>query len=127
MINWIKKKLGIKALEDKQRENSYFAALHVHEIQALKKRVSELEQILKETARTDADVGLRGRQRGNNTVILTGTYRGRGYVHFYDFGPRGFDRMVEQMRDMRKHSLIRTVDTPYITGDFKGYFGLDNG
>jgi len=105
MINWIKRKLGVTAIEE-----------------AYNQKVQELDRHLKwlqENARMDADVGFS--HRGNNTIILTGIYRGRAYVQFYDMGNGEFERLVEQMRDMKKYALIRHVDAPPM---FKAAFDL---
>lgn len=103
MINWIKEKLGITVLEQK--------------VIFLNAKVSEVEhdnQILlnelKQFNRADADVGMY--ERSNNTIILTGYFRGRPYIQFYDIGDGEFESLVRHMKDMKKHSLIRVVDTP---------------
>lgn len=101
MKNWIKKKLGITALEN---ENKRLKA----EVKGHKEFVAEKIAGLKEYTRVDADVGI----RGNNTIILTGVYRKQAFVRFYDIGDGEFINLVEQMKAMKDHSLIRHVDAP---------------
>lgn len=101
MRDWIKRKLGITALEE---ENDRLKADLVRHRQFVKAKVSEL----KEYTRADADVGF----RGNNTIILTGVYRRKAFVRFYDMGNGEFEELVKQMKQMRDHALIRHVDAP---------------
>ena len=110
MKKWIKNKIGITKLAEENK--------------SLKKELSILEAYvcrkmheLKQYTRVDADVGI----RGNNTIILTGVYRRRAYVKFYDMGDANFIDLVEQLKEMRKHSLIRHIDAP---PNFKGVFDL---
>jgi hypothetical protein len=72
---------------------------------------------LKEYTRVDADVGI----RGNNTIILTGVYHKQGFVQFYDIDDGGFQRLVDMMRSMKDHALIRHIDSPPV---FHGVFEL---
>lgn len=66
-----------------------------------------------------ADVDVEG-HRGKSTVVLTGIYRGRGYVQFYDISQDEFGYLVERMRDLHKCRLIRTIDAPpQFIGSFK--------
>jgi hypothetical protein len=108
MINWIKDKLGITQLEF---ENLKFKqAIKIHEYFVANK-IAEL----KEYTRVDADIGF----RGNNTIILTGVYRNKAYIRFYDLGDAEFLRLVEQLKEMRQHALLRNIDCPY---EFRGTF-----
>lgn len=118
-MKWIKTKLQ-KWLEITSLEESY--DISKKEISALKIRCAKLEGQLNETQhdiyslrkvvssyfKVDADVG----HRGNNTIILTGIYRGKGYVQFYDVGDGQFVETVERMRDLNRSRLLRTVDAP---------------
>ncbi len=108
MKNWLKKKLGIVILEEENKRlkdsvNEYRAAVARNE-----RFVSEKIAELKEYTRVDADIGF----RGNNTIILTGVYRKKAFVRFYDIGDGEFVSLVEQLRSMKNHALIRHVDTP---------------
>jgi hypothetical protein len=110
MKNWIKKKLGITALE---AENGAIKA----DLSWHKNFVSQRINDLKEYTRVDADIGF----RGNNTIILTGVYRKKGFVRFYDVGDGEFKNLVLQMRDMKDHALIRNIDRP---PSFEGTFDI---
>jgi hypothetical protein len=110
IIQWVKNKLGISRLEcDIKAINAQQRELH--------KFIDNRLQEMNELTRVDADVGY----RGNNTIILTGVFRNKAYVRFYDMGDGEFERLVLQIHDMQKHSLIRHVDKPY---DFHGTFNL---
>ena len=101
MKNWIKRKLGITALEEENKRLKIALQNHrefVHE------KISEL----KEYTRVDADVGF----RGNNTIVLTGVYRNKGFVRFYDIGDGQFESLVEKLRYMQDHALVRNIDKP---------------
>lgn len=102
MLNKLKKWLGILDLEAK---NTVFNQRLDKQASAIQKRIKELDKLTCE----DVDIGM----RGSSTIILTGVYRGRGYVKFYDVPPEDFHRFVEQFRHMRKFNLIRNVDAPY--------------
>lgn len=110
MKEWIKNKLGITALENENIRLNAAAKNHEHFVN---RKVAEL----KEYTRVDADRGM----RGNNTIILTGVYRNQAYVRFYDFDPSEFIRLVEQMKSMKDHCLIRNIDGP---PNFRGTFKI---
>ncbi len=110
MKAWLKKTLGIDKLET-ENENLRL------EIQQHAAYVNQKVAELKEYTRVDADVGYRGK----NTIILTGVYRNRGYVKFYDLGIGDFEHLARQLMEMKKHSLIRNIDAP---PSFHGVFDL---
>jgi hypothetical protein len=112
MKNIIKKWLGVDKL---------IAEISLLKIQnaGLSNQLDKTHSLMKEFTRVDADIGF----RGNNTIILTGVFKGRGYVQFYDLGDGEFRDMVERLRDMKKYALIRQVDAPP-NRDFKGTFGI---
>lgn len=105
MLSIIKQKLkvwlGIVELEQKQM--MFRVKLNNHQSFVLD-RMKEL----KAYTRVDADLGI----RGNNTIILTGVYRNKAYVKFYDLGDGEFLKLIEQMKHMQDHCLIRNVDAP---------------
>ncbi len=109
MIKWVKNKLGITALEE---ENKHLRTKLLNHHKFVQKKIAEL----KEYTRVDADMGI----RGNNTIILTGVYRNQAFVRFYDIGDGEFTGLVEQMKHMKDHCLIRHVDEPpHIRGMFE--------
>ena len=110
LLDWIKNKLGITQL--KYDNDLIWKQLEWH-IDYVKDKVAELQAY----TRVDADVGF----RGNNTIILTGVYRKTAYVRFFDIGDGEFEGLVNQMNEMRGHSLIRHVDAP---PSFHGIFKL---
>ena len=117
MKNWIKKIFGITDLEKENEQlknaiSSQQAMLNSH-----KKFVSQRIADLKEYTRVDADVGF----RGNNTIVLTGVYRGKGFVRFYDLGDGEFEALARQLKDMKDHALVRLIDAP---PQFHGIFEI---
>jgi hypothetical protein len=101
MIKWIKDKLGITSIEEKNKQLQ-------RELDTLRKYT---DTKLAEYTRVDADIA--PHSRGNNTVVLTGIYRGKGFVRFYDFSDSDFRDMVERLQHMKKHQVIRNIDYPY--------------
>lgn len=106
---WIRKWLridrdtaDIRALEQRQR--------------ALASRIDDRIKELDELTRIDVDVGM----RDQSMVVLTGVYRGKGYVKFYDMPADEFRHFVEMFRNMERSHLIRNVDAPYpVAGGFE--------
>lgn len=109
-MNWLRKRLrdwlGITSLEkDHDRLFDFMNQLGVRldrESNRLDARIAELDKL---TA-VDADMGV----RGPCTIILTGVYRGKGYVAFYELDFEEFRHMVEDFKLRKKHGLIRNVD-----------------
>lgn len=110
ITKWIKDKLGITSLENENKRLK--RQLELHKL-FVERKISEL----KEYTRVDADVGF----RGNNTIILTGVYKSKAFVRFYDMGDGEFQALVDRVRSMRDHALIRHIDTP---PNFHGTFNL---
>lgn len=122
IVEKIHKKLGIIDLENKLAKlTEEFEAAKTKYDYFLKNERHKIEQVLDELrdlTRVDADVGF----RGNNTIILTGVFRGRAYVQFYDMSKGEFESLAKQLRHMKKYALIRHIDAPTA---FKGCFDLD--
>lgn len=125
MFKWInnrlKKLFGIDKLETeikilKKRIESHSKSTNAKILYNTKYIEHKLNE-LKEYTRVDADVGI----RGNNTIILTGIYKKQAYIRFYDVGNGEFKYLVERLKDMQKHSLIRHIDA---VPDFRGVFDL---
>lgn len=109
IISWLKKILGVTALEE---DNKRLRSIVKGQREFVVGRIADL----KEYTRVDADLGV----RGNNTIVLTGVYRNQAYVRFYDIGEGEFKRLIEQMASMKDHCLIRHIDQPpSIRGTFK--------
>ncbi len=132
MFKWLKDKLGITNLEENCNllgEETFRLSNLVLELQAKlktaesnydysnKKNQLVLEELNRLTA-VDVDTACR---RGNNTVIVTGVLRGKGYVNFYDMDEREFSDVAQMLRSMGKDKWIRNIDSPF---DFKGTFKL---
>jgi len=129
---WCFDKLGITAILEEQKVLKQKLDKLEEDIVTLKRdlyiaetsysnSVTTNERVLDELNRltaVDVDTAC---LRGNNTVILTGVLRGKGYVQFYDMGTKDFSNVASQLRDMQKHQWIRNIDSPI---NFKGTFDL---
>ncbi len=102
--------MGIKALED---QNIWLKDM----LKLQQNYVTDKLAELKDYTCVDADIGI----RSNNTIILTGIYKRRAYVHFYDMGSEEFEETVERLRRMKDHCLIRNIDAP---ANFRGMFNI---
>lgn len=98
----VKKWLGILDIENKQVKMAESLACQGI---MLDNKIKELDKLTRE----DWDLGL----RGPSTIILTGVYRGKGYVKFYDVPTDEFIYLVEMFHSQRKKHLIRNIDMPY--------------
>ncbi len=121
MIAWIKHKLGIAALEAKVRHLELKLDTAEASIACYKNAINHTLKQLKQFTKIDADVGIY--RRSNNTIILTGTYRNKGYIRFYDMGDGAFKEMAEQIKEMSRYAEVRNIDEPYSFG-FRGHFDL---
>ena len=110
MINWLKRKLGIETIFNK------IASLEAA-VSALKQRTEDLLAEINAMQTTDVDVS----PRGDNTVILTGMYKGKGYIRFYDVTEGEFGYLVNRMKDIHKAGHIRNIDRPPM---FNGWFDI---
>lgn len=110
MKRWIKDRLGITALEKRaevaEAQAKQFDDYVDHLAKQIDKKVKELDHLTRE----DWDIGA----RGPSTIILTGVYRGRGFVKFYDVPAEEFRHLVEMFRSREKAHLLRTIDRPYM-------------
>lgn len=102
MSNWIKRKIRAWLMIDSDIERAISAAER-----AANRVNSHIEELERFTA-LDADVSF----RGNCTIILTGVYRGQGYVQFYDLSPEHFREYVERLKYERGENVVRVVDRP---------------
>ena len=90
-----------------------------HELSQHKLYVEDKVNHFLDETRIDCELGV----RGQNTIVLTGVYKNRGYVEFYDLSNSEFHGFVEMLKFRRKENLIRHIDGP-IGFDAKGYFGI---
>jgi len=113
-MNWIKCKLRAwLGVDDVALEAKKMSCDLSNAVNSFNKHINDLEKF----STIDADVNF----RGNNTVILTGQYRGRAYVQFYDVPQEDFRRYVEMMKHERRGDVFRAVDAPI---GFSGSFSL---
>lgn len=89
----------------------------------IESRVDRKLHQIEDMTRVDVDPSM---GRGNNTIVFTGVYKGKGYVRFYDVGGKEFEELVNILKSMKRDKyLIRHIDEPYGIGNFKGMFDLD--
>lgn len=124
ILNWFRELLGINANYDLirclQRDNSELVSKMIELRGALEnvdQKVRDKIQELDSLAKMDID----GHHRGQNSVILTGVFRGRGYIQFYDVSDSEFRYLVEDFRQRRRHSMVRNID---VHPQFGGSFGI---
>ena len=119
MKKWLQKWLGFNSLL--QDNTQIKKELSEARLQLLECKQLIFEEINKftDSVRVDAELGF----RGNNTIVLTGVYKNRGYVEFYDLDSTEFHYLVEKLKDMKKEHLIRHIDGP-LGFNFKGYFNI---
>jgi len=103
IISWIMDKLGITSLRIQVAEQR----LLIHKL------TDDLEKLTSEIHAMDkVDIDVDCYNRGRNTIILTGCYKGKGYVKFYDLPQGEFIQYVQRMEYEKKHHLLRNVDCP---------------
>jgi hypothetical protein len=123
MKKWLQKWLGLDALT-KNLHNVITSVentndqLH-YELSAHKAYVHDKVHKFLDETRIDCELGMRGK----NTIVLTGVYKNRGYVEFYDLENSEFHGFVEMLKFRRKEHLIRHIDGP-LGFDARGYFNI---
>lgn len=95
----LKKWLGVFDLES---ENKRLKLIISKQVDRITNRISELDKLTE----VDVDIGA----RGPCTVILSGVFRGRGYVSFYEMDHEEFEYMVDEFRHRRKSGHLRNID-----------------
>lgn len=109
--NRIRKWLGIDALD---RKNEMLEQNISKQAERVTNRIDELDKM---TA-MDVDVGV----RGPCTIILSGVFRGKGYVQFYEVDRREFQNIVDEYSHRQKSGHLRNIDAiPHYRG---GSFSL---
>ena len=56
------------------------------------------------------DLDIQHKPKYNVNVIVTGIYRGEQYIKLYEFEPKDFNDLVEQLRNREKFGEIRNID-----------------
>lgn len=95
--------LGVTAVEEKNKSLSQ--QLLSQQIQ-LREAIAEL----KDYTRVDADIS--PYRRGECSVIVTGVYRNKGFVSFYDMSSRELSEVVDFIKHKERHALVRNIDAP---------------
>ncbi|QJA43021.1 hypothetical protein [Phaeobacter phage MD18] len=83
-------------------------ALIRRELAVLESRIDQRMKELDRLTKMDADISF----RGDCMVVLSGVYRGKGYVQFYEVPAEEFRHIVERYRGMRRSNIIRHMDAP---------------
>jgi hypothetical protein len=104
LVRYFKKILGLTELEKEVASLRLENGSLGRSLKSIQAKFEDLDKL----TRYDVDVGF----RGQCSVVLTGVYKGKGYVQYYDIPYQEFEWMVEDMRERRKHNLIRNIDCP---------------
>jgi len=108
MIKWFKKLFRIVKNYDTDRceaaktESAHRTRLH--------KQVREAKKYIRD--RTDVSADVHFKDGARNTIIVTGRYRGRDYVEVFTIAEPDLHGLIQQLREMRRYTHIRHVDTP---------------
>lgn len=78
------------------------------DLEEIHKRIAAAEKVIRD--RTDISVDVR--HDGYNTIIVTGQYKGVGYVQTYAVNRKDLAYLIEQLRDMERYGAIRNIDSP---------------
>ena len=78
------------------------------EVGILRRRLAELENIVRERATVGVDVGLRDASH----VIVIGRYNGRDYVQTFDVPETELRFLIDNLRHLARTATIRRVDGP---------------
>lgn len=113
IVAYFRKILGIDKLGQENLELKNSLRSTQSKLNTIQGKLEDLDKL----TRYDVDVGF----RGQCSVVLTGVYKGKGYVQYYDIPYQEFEWMVEDMRERRKYNLIRNVDCP---PQFRGCFDI---
>ena len=112
IIKWFKDKLGVNQVENK-------VDTLIGENRRLEIELNKLHSEIHAMDKIDIDVN--AYRRGQNTIVLTGYYKGKGYVEFYDIPHEEFLYYVERLQYEKRNNLIRNVDCP---PQIKAYFNF---
>lgn len=105
MIKWINKLKTIVAGYDADLRNAHA-------------RIAELEKLVRDRTSIAVDVGF----KSANHVVVVGRYRNADYVQTYVLDTQDLSGLIEQLRHMEKHGVVRRVDGPPV---FRAVFERD--
>ena len=92
---------------EKTRDEAY---KHIHEADRLNQQTRMIVDDIRRVTAIDVDVAMMPQQP--NTIILTGRFKGRAYVDFYDVTPETFDDLVNHLKDLKQWGQVRNLDAP---------------
>lgn len=81
-----------------------------YSLNAVWKRVGELDRKIDQHTVTGVDVGFGPKDR--SWVVVVGRFKGSDYVQTYDLGHADFEHLVRQIQAMRKSGAATYVDSP---------------
>lgn len=95
-------------LDELEETNNILERKNKELVESYKKDTAFLKEICSQI-KVDADLHF----YGNNTVIFTGSIKGRPFVKFYDLGDYDFEHCVSFIREKSKQGCqIRHIDAP---------------
>lgn len=114
MKNWIKRKLGITALE----EENLALRKNIEELRISKASKSDLDVLQKEfTKHTRVDVDMQ--TRGRSYICISGKWRGNDYVEVIPVESRDFEHVMHYIKEIRAWNKNHRLDEPF---HFRGAF-----
>jgi hypothetical protein len=85
-------------------------ATHDAEMASLRRHMDHLDRLVRE--RTDIGVDAACHRSDRSHVIVVGRYRNRDYVQTYSVQPEDFIGLVEHLKAMETHGVVRYMDGP---------------
>lgn len=85
-------------------------ATHDAEMASLRHRMEGLDRLVRE--RTDIAVDVAVHRNDRSHVIVVGRYRNRDYVQTYSVQSEDFIGLVEHLKAMEAHGVVRYMDGP---------------
>jgi hypothetical protein len=82
---------------------------HHVDVIALNARIDQLDKLVKD--RTDIAVDF-GYMWDSSHVIVLGRYRNRDYVQTYRLDHQEFVQLIDRLRAMERHGVVRRLDAP---------------
>lgn len=95
MLKWLKKLKTIVGCYDADLRNAHT-------------RIAELEKLVRDRTNIAVDVGFKSASH----VIVVGRYKDADYVQTYALDTPDLAALIDQLRQMERHGVVRRVDAP---------------
>lgn len=107
LLTWFKTLRAIVATHDADLTT---LRRRMDDLARLRDRMDDLDRLVRERTDIAVDVAYQGPDRTH--VIVVGRYRNRDYVQTYSYQPEDFLGLMERLRDMERHGIVRQLDGP---------------